>query len=241
MTVQILPVTTSADERDRMASVAVLPVGSFEQHGDFLPLSTDTFIAAMIACRVAEEHHLFLLPPLTISCSHEHEGFPGTTSISAGTLASIIFDILDSLLRAGIHKLAVINWHGGNYVLANIVQQANVCKPRMALFPGRDDLDAARIHAGLMTTTEQDMHAGELETSLLLYACPDLVRLGFRTFDPEVVRPAHLLISGMRGYSASGIIGRPSLATPEKGKAIIDSLAASFGAHLDLLQATATT
>jgi Creatinine amidohydrolase len=63
--------------------VAVLPVGSFEQHGDFLPLITDTVVACLIARRVSADYGLFLLPPVTLSCSHEHSGFAGTVSVSA--------------------------------------------------------------------------------------------------------------------------------------------------------------
>jgi hypothetical protein len=60
----VLTTATSRDERDRGASVAVLPVGSFEQHGDFLPLTTDTLVAAAIAQEVATAYDLFLLPPI---------------------------------------------------------------------------------------------------------------------------------------------------------------------------------
>ena len=71
---QLLPTATSRDEVDRGAAIAVLPVGSFEQHGDFLPLSTDTLIACLIAREIAGVHNLMLLPPITIACSHEHAG-----------------------------------------------------------------------------------------------------------------------------------------------------------------------
>jgi creatinine amidohydrolase len=70
----LMTTATSRDEQDRAARVAVLPVGSFEQHGDFLPLITDTVVACLIARRVSAEYGLFLLPPLTLSCSHEHSG-----------------------------------------------------------------------------------------------------------------------------------------------------------------------
>ena len=77
-----IPITTatSREERERGARVAVLPVGSFEQHGDFLPLITDTLVAGVIARRLSTEYGLFLLPPVTLSCSHEHTGCAGTVA-----------------------------------------------------------------------------------------------------------------------------------------------------------------
>jgi creatinine amidohydrolase len=109
---ELLPTTTSADETDRGATVAVLPVGSFEQHGDHLPNATDSMIAVIIAREIAEAHNLFL-PPITIGCSHEHAGWAGTVSISASTLHAMINDIAASLANSGIHRLLIVNGHGG--------------------------------------------------------------------------------------------------------------------------------
>ena len=231
------PITTatSRDERERGARVAVLPVGSFEQHGDFLPLITDTLVAGVIARRLSTEYGLFLLPPVTLSCSHEHTGFAGTVSISAKTLIAVVTDVAESLHRSGIDRLAIVNGHGGNYVLSNIVQQANVGGPWMTLFPGRTEWDTARAAARLQTTASEDMHAGELEVSLLLHAYPELVSDDFRHGDWQADERPHLLVTGMRGYTESGVIGRPSLATAEKGRALLDSLARSFKDHLALL------
>lgn len=79
------------------------------------------------------------------------------------------------------------------------------------------------------------MHAGELEVSLLLHAYPELVGEGFRHGDWQASPRPHLVVTGMRGYTESGVIGRPSLATAEKGRAVLDSLARSFKDHLALL------
>ena len=131
----LLTTATSQHERDRAARVAVLPVGSFEQHGDFLPLITDTAIACLIARRVSADYGLFLLPPVTLSCSHEHSGFAGTVSVSASTLAAVVSDVAQSLHASGIDRLAIVNGHGGNYVLSNVVQEASVAGPRRLSFP----------------------------------------------------------------------------------------------------------
>jgi creatinine amidohydrolase len=231
----LITTATSADERDRKARIAVLPVGSFEQHGDFLPLATDTVVASTIAQRVAEQYGLFLLPPITLSCSHEHTGFAGTVSIGATTLTAVIRDVAESLRADGVERLAVVNGHGGNYVLANVVQEANTNGPRMTLFPVRQDWERARATAGLESSMSEDMHAGELEVSLLLHAHPELVGAQYRSGDWQANPRPHLLVSGMRGYTDSGVIGRPSLATAEKGRRLLNSLAESFKEHLELL------
>jgi creatinine amidohydrolase len=234
---QMLPINTSAEEVSRGASVAVLPVGSFEQHGAHLPMSTDAIIASLIAERLADDYDLFRLPPITISCSHEHEGIlTGSVSISARTLYSVVTDVAKSLERAGIDKLVIVNGHGGNYVLSNVVQEANVSGRRMMLYPTRGAWHAARTDARCATSHEEDMHGGELETSLLLHAFPDVVRDSWRSADFEVPTRPDLLTVGMAGYTSTGIIGRPSAASAEKGEVVLDSLSRSFDSHLEILR-----
>lgn len=226
---------TSGDERRRGSKVAVLPIGSFEQHGDHLPLTTDTVIASLIARRIAEDHDLFLLPPITIACSHEHAPMAGTVSISATTLYAVVNDIWRSLEASGVPGLMIVNAHGGNYVLANVVQEANTTGPKLALFPVRDDWHQARTHAGLESSSAEDMHGGEVEVSILLHGAPELVREGIAEDDHIATDRPHLLTLGMTGYTENGIIGRPSLATATKGKALLDSLSHSAAAHLALV------
>jgi creatinine amidohydrolase len=230
------PTATSKDAGRRAARVAVLPIGSFEQHGDFLPLLTDTVVACLIARRLSEAYDLFLLPPITISCSHEHAAFPGTVSLSARTLSAIVDDVRHSLKQSGIRRLVVVNAHGGNYVLSNVVQEANVDGRQLLLFPTRGDWERARAAAALASTAAEDMHAGELETSLLLYACPELVGQGYGDGNWLAPHRPHLLVLGMPGYTDTGVIGRPSLASVEKGRAVLDELTAAFADHLQLLE-----
>src|SRR3712207_4387033 len=96
------------EESDRDASIAVLPVGSFEQHGDYLPLATDTLVACAIAQRVATAYDLMLLPPITIACSHERAAWRGTVSIRARTLHAVITDIAESLRASGVERLLLV-------------------------------------------------------------------------------------------------------------------------------------
>ena len=232
----ILPTSTTSDERERDAECAVLPVGSFEQHGEYLPLITDTVIASMLSRELASAYPLLQLPPVTISCSHEHSAWRGTVSISSSTLHSVIDDIYRSITDAGLTSLVIVNCHGGNYFLANVVQEGNAHRKRMALFPTGTDWAEARQSAGLATSNHEDMHAGELETSILLHAHPELVRDGYQATDWTADDRRHLLTTGMSEYTHNGVIGRPSLASAEKGKAVLSSLVDSFASVLEILQ-----
>jgi creatinine amidohydrolase len=153
------------------------------------------------------------------------------TRVASGSVS----DVAESLRAAGIDRLALINGHGGNYVLANVVQQANIAGPRMPLFPSRADWEVARTAAGLETTASEDMHAGELEVSLLLHGYPELVDDGYRRADWGADSRPHLLVTGIRGYTDTGVVGRPSLASADKGRALLESLARPFKDHLALL------
>ncbi|ONM46810.1 creatinine amidohydrolase [Nocardia donostiensis] len=234
---ELMTTASSTDVARDGHRVAVLPVGSFEQHGDHLPLITDTAIACVIARELADHHPLLLLPPVTFSCSHEHEQFAGTVSLSPATLTAVIGDIRSSLARAGISTLVLVNAHGGNYVLGNIAQEANIGGRHVAIFPGREDWNRARAAAGMETNSHEDMHGGELETSILLHATPDFVRASFRTADHEAADREHLHLLGMAAYTNSGIIGRPSAATAGKGQAALNALTRAFGDYLTLLTA----
>ncbi|WP_033430114.1 creatininase family protein [Saccharothrix syringae] len=224
----MFPPDTTADARDRAATVAVLPVGSHEQHGPHLPLATDAVVACAIARAVADAHPVQLLPPVTISCSHEHAAWPGTVSISARTLHAVVTDIADSLRRSGVPNLVLVNGHGGNYVLSNVVQESE----GMALFPASGDWHEARARAGIETSSYSDMHAGELETSILLHTNPELVRPGWETADELAEDRRHMLTLGLAPYTRSGVVGRPSLASARKGEAVLAALVEAFPAYL---------
>jgi creatinine amidohydrolase len=235
----LVPADTTEDVRIRAArvsaQVAVLPVGSFEQHGPFLPLATDTLVACAVAREIAAAYPVHLLPPVTVSCSHEHAAWPGTVSISSVTLHAVVRDIAASLRRSGVGSLVLVNGHGGNYVLGNVVQEASARGERMALFAAPEDWETARQRAGVRTSLLTDMHAGEIETSILLHAHPDLVRPGHESADFTADDRRHLLTTGMSAYTESGVIGRPSLGSAEKGRELLASLADSFGAYFALL------
>ena len=152
------------------------------------------------------------------------------------TLHSVIDDICRSIADAGLTSLAILNCHGGNYVLANIVQEGNSHGKKMALFPSGTDWADARRAARLTTSNHEDMHAGELQTSILLHAHPEPVRDGYQAADWAADDRRHLLTTGMGEYTQSGVIGRPSLASADKGKAVLASLVEGFAAVLQILR-----
>ncbi|MEV6489043.1 creatininase family protein [Actinoplanes sp. NPDC051633] len=233
--VDLITTATSKDETDRDARVAMLPVGSFEQHGEYLPLSTDTIVACVIAEQLAARFPVMLLPPITISCSHEHAAWRGTVSISARTLHQVITDIADSLSTSGIDRLVLVSGHGGNYVLGNVAQEASVRGPRIAVFPQPAEWDRARAVAGLGSSSQEDMHAGEIETSILLAKYPEVIRPGNDTADWIATDRPNLLTLGMASYTKSGVVGRPSLGSAAKGASVLASLEKSFETVFDVL------
>ena len=233
--IDLITMATAKDEADRDAPVALLPVGSFEQHGDHLPLATDTIVACVIAQELARAYSVMVLPPITISCSHEHAAWRGTVSISARTLHRVTADIAESLAASGVHRLVLVSGHGGNYVLSNIAQEASVRGPRIAVFPQAHDWQRARSEAALESSFHEDMHAGEIETSILLATYPDVIRPGNETADWTADDRPHLLTLGVAAYTKSGVIGRPSLGTRDKGMAVLQSLTTSFETLLNVM------
>ena len=107
----------------------------------------------------------------------------------------------------------------------------------MALFPTSQDWKDARSAAQLESSMHEDMHAGEIETSILLHAHPELVKNGYESADSVVDDRRHLLVKGTGAYTNSGVIGRPSLASADKGKAVLDSLVRGFADVLRVLNA----
>ena len=237
----LLPDTTTTDHDAVHAAVAVLPIGAFEQHGPSLPLVTDTLIAIAIADAISQHHKVFQLPAITFGCSHEHSGFPGTVSLSPATLAAVITDIRTSLAEQGISALILVNGHGGNYVLGNVVQQANADGAmRVGLYPSRADWAEARRAAGISSSNHDDMHAGELETSILLAAHSSYVRDGWQSHDHIAPDRRHLTTVGIGAYTTSGVIGYPSQASAAKGHAVLDHLGQAVHALITLLTSQST-
>lgn len=129
------------------------------------------------------------------------------------------------------------NAQGGNYVLANLAQEANVGRRSVLLYPTPVDWADARAAADCIGSTADDMHAGEAETSILMHIVPQLVRPSWSDADWEAHYPRRLLtLIGVDGYSPNGVIGRRSAATPDKGRRLLEALTAGFDYPLKRLR-----
>ena len=215
----------------RRPNVALIPVGAYEQHGAHLPVTTDTVIACAIAQGITERRPALRVAPVTISCSQEHAGFDGCMALSAQTLARVMADITQWTRRAGVSLTVIVNGHGGNYVLGNVVQELNVDEPRTLAGPTHTHWQAAARAARIETRFENDMHAGEIETSILLHLLPEAVQHE-KIHDVMQSGPRTVTFYGVRHYSTQGVIGCPSKATAVKGKKLLESVIAELDADI---------
>jgi creatinine amidohydrolase len=161
--------------------IALLPVGAIEQHGPHLPVATDACINQGIVARalelLPEQAPVTVLPMMPVGKSDEHLAFPGTLTLSAETLARLWTEIGQSVARAGIRKLVLCNSHGGQPQVMEIV--ARDLRVRLGMVVVAYSWYAAGIPAGLFPPEEvQDgIHAGAIETSMMLHLRPDLVHM----------------------------------------------------------------
>lgn len=161
--------------------IALLPIGSQEQHAAHLPMGTDTLLAEAVLDRatalLAQEDggpELVRLPALPFGHSPHHL-FAAAVSLTAATLGAVLDDVLDSLADSGYHRILLVNGHGGNDEIMRLAVK------RFAL---RREVTAAACSYWTVTSGEDDGgrpevtpgHAGWFETSLMLAAHPHLVR-----------------------------------------------------------------
>jgi creatinine amidohydrolase len=221
---------------DLADKVVVVPLGSLEQHGHHLPLLTDTMTGAEIARRAEQalgEAAVFL-PTLYLGASDHHLGFPGTVSLHNETYSRVISDVLESLIGAGFRRIVLLNAHGGNVGPAS----AALYEVQMRR---RDEMDlwlvlatwytlaGAQISALEGMTQERLSHACEMETSLVLYLRPELVRLAAARGRTEPFRSRFYGLGASRvvvrkpfhHISQTGALGHPEHATREKGEALL--------------------
>jgi creatinine amidohydrolase len=172
--------TTDFRQADPESTVALLPVAAVEQHGPHLPLATDAAINDGVVRaalpQVPAGVALLVLPAQNVGLSPEHTSFAGTLSIRDMTLLDAWTDIGRSVARTGMRKLIVLNTHGGQKTLVDLL--AVRLRSELGMLVVRATYFALGALPGLFDPVEvvHDIHGGEVETSLLLHIRPDLVR-----------------------------------------------------------------
>ncbi len=218
--------------------IAIVPIGSTEQHGPHLPFGTDAIIAESVSLEVADrlkdKLNLFVVPTIRFGCSAEHMDFPGTLSLRPGTMMSLIKDICASLSAHGIKKIVLLNAHGGNTsLLKGIVHQLRREIDALVVVVDTWSVLSDILAEVRGSPTGGAVHAGEAETSLMLALDESLVRwaeacLELPWTDSEmkyfrIEKPRYVSFSWRTAdVSRSGVIGDPTKASREKGRRILD-------------------
>jgi creatinine amidohydrolase len=215
-------------------AVVIVPIGAIEQHGPHLPVSTDitcAFAVAQGAAMAIDEFPVVVAPPVSWGVSPHHMGFPGTITLSIEVFVGLLCDICRSIARHGFRRILLINGHGGNAEAVGVAAQQLSIEGIFVAATTYFGLIVDELRAIGESPLGGMSHACEMETSLLLKLCPELVHMelaapdvrqghtSFFTWDMRDPKPIYFAYD-MKRDSNQGVIGDPTLATLEKGALI---------------------
>lgn len=230
-------------------SIVIVPIGSIEQHGDHLPVSTDTILvdaaAHKGAKRVSDQVPIVVTPPVWSGLSSHHMPFGGTLTLEFETMLEMLEEIGRSALDNDFNAILLINGHGGNMSLLSTAinkigeEHSEIEVAGLTYFY----LAASMIEEIRDSDPGGMMHGGELETSLMLHLRPDLVHENEMTAVYSE-RKYDLLLEDLFGsgplgtystfadHTETGVMGDPSLASAEKGEVIFEHIVSEMGSLL---------
>ncbi len=223
-------------------TVAVLPVAAIEQHGPHLPVSVDaTLVDGIVAASLPHLPALapvLFLPTQAVGKSDEHIRFPGTLTLSAETVIRVWAEIGESVARAGVRKLVLFNSHGGQVSVMDIVARELRRRCDMLVFSTSwYTLPLGEAAEGRFPPEEHrfGIHAGDIETSMMLALRPGLVDMArardFRSTSQDRAERYPVLGNGrsaklgwqMQDYHPAGAAGNAAAATADKGRAMVEA------------------
>lgn len=230
--------STSWDLRAKPPRVAVLPVGSVEGFGPHLPVGTVNLLLDAIARRVADrlQDDAYLLPTVPLGQSGHLMGFAGTLALSWRTLTSVVTDMVSSLHATGVQKVAVLVGLGGAACNTVIPRENEIVKTAVRRLNYEDPgLDAIWVQP--LTVAEsplgtwfeganEDVHAGEVVTSMMLHLHPELVRQDELSQDLDHIPALGAAYGDALPFDAlcpKGVWGRPSRASVELGRLALEA------------------
>ncbi|MEM3736753.1 MAG: creatininase family protein [Candidatus Bathyarchaeia archaeon] len=210
------------EEALKVSKTVIVPWGSTEEHGYHLPLATDSLIAYEIAKRAAERTKALVAPPINYGLCRRTAPFPGTVTISFDTVRDLMWDICKSLYNGGFRRIIIFPGHLGAAHLTALEMAAQIL---LQTFPELKIaiVDLPRMLRKLkgLIEDEKDLHAGEIETSMVLAINRSLVAAD-KLVAEHPVFPDHIVIKEPRRYMTSGIIGDATKASEEKGKMLLE-------------------
>lgn len=224
--------------------IAVLPIAAVEQHGPHLPVGVDSYIAQGYIDRVMKllpsALPVTFLPIQMIGKSNEHIAYPGTLTISAETAIAAWTEIGESVYRAGVKKLVIVNSHGGNSPIMDLVSRN--LRVKTGMFAVNASWSRFGYPAGMFTDIERihGIHAGDIETSLMLVFREESVKKDkFDDFTPASIAMekefAKLRSERPAGFAwltqdlnPAGALGNAKAATKQKGETAADFGAKAF-------------